>query len=39
MEEKQIKVTCHNCKKTSNYKIKPNYCCHCGQILKDIQNK
>lgn len=28
--EGKIKVICPNCNKTDNYKIKPNYCAHCG---------
>ena len=32
-ENKKIKITCPNCKKTSEYKIKSNYCALCGKKL------
>jgi ribosomal protein L37E len=43
MEEKeQIKITCLDCGKTGNYKVKPNFCAYCGisfQNQLESQNK
>lgn len=33
MEEKN-KITCPNCNKTGNYKVKPIYCAYCGKIIQ-----
>ena len=37
--ENKIKITCPNCGKTGNYRIKPNYCPFCGKKIIDNRDE